>query len=125
MCVRVLSLFGHVQLFVTPWTAAHQAPLSMGFSRQEYWVGCHALLQGIFPTQKSNPYHKYATLAARFFTTNTPWEAHICTVVRLKWGLAEFHMDEVDGTLPTFVVIMNYKGDNTSQEKAELNSSSN
>ena len=34
-------------------------------------------------------------------------------------------MDEVDGTLPTFVVIMNYKGDNTSQEKAELNSSSN
>ena len=28
-----------VQLFVTPWTAAHQAPLSMGFSRQEYWSG--------------------------------------------------------------------------------------
>ena len=29
----------HVQLFVTPWTAAHQAPPSMGFSRQEYWSG--------------------------------------------------------------------------------------
>ena len=29
-------------------------PLSMGFSRQEYWSGCHALLQGIFPTQGSN-----------------------------------------------------------------------
>ena len=29
----------HVWLFVTPWTAAHQAPLSMGFSRQEYWSG--------------------------------------------------------------------------------------
>ena len=28
-----------VQLFVTPWTVAHQAPLSMGFSRQEYWSG--------------------------------------------------------------------------------------
>ena len=39
----------------TPWTAAHQAPLSMGFSRQEYWSGCHFLLQGIFPTQGSNP----------------------------------------------------------------------
>ena len=38
-----------------PWTVAHQAPLSMGFSRQEYWVGCHALLQGIFLTQGSNP----------------------------------------------------------------------
>ena len=29
----------HVRLFVTPWTVAHQAPLSMGFSRQEYWNG--------------------------------------------------------------------------------------
>ena len=29
----------HVQLFMTPWTAAHQAPPSMGFSRQEYWSG--------------------------------------------------------------------------------------
>ena len=29
--------FNHVQLFVTPLTVAHQAPLSMGFSRQEYW----------------------------------------------------------------------------------------
>ena len=28
-----------VRLFATPWTAAHQAPLSMGFSRQEYWSG--------------------------------------------------------------------------------------
>ena len=34
---------------------AHQAPLSMGFPRQEYWRGCHFLLQGIFPTQRSNP----------------------------------------------------------------------
>ena len=29
----------HVRLFVTPWTVAHQAPQSMGFSRQEYWSG--------------------------------------------------------------------------------------
>ena len=29
----------HVQLLATPWTAAHQAPPSMGFSRQEYWSG--------------------------------------------------------------------------------------
>ena len=34
---------------------ACQAPLSMGFPRQEYWGGCHFLLQGIFPTQGSNP----------------------------------------------------------------------
>ena len=35
--VLVLSHFSRVLLFVTPWTVAHQAPLSMGFSRQEYW----------------------------------------------------------------------------------------
>ena len=33
------SLLSRVQFFATPWTAAHQAPLSMGFSRQEYWSG--------------------------------------------------------------------------------------
>ena len=37
-CV-VLTCFSCVQLFVTPWTVAHLAPLSMGFSRQEYWSG--------------------------------------------------------------------------------------
>ena len=36
--VKVKSL-GHVRLLVTPWTAAYQAPLPMGFSRQEYWSG--------------------------------------------------------------------------------------
>ena len=35
----VLSGFRRVQLFTTPWTVAHQALLSMGFSRQEYWSG--------------------------------------------------------------------------------------
>ena len=41
-CMKVKSeseSLSHVQLFATPWTAAHQAPLSMGFSRQEYWSG--------------------------------------------------------------------------------------
>ena len=37
LCVCVL--LSQVQLFVTPWTVAQQAPLSMGFSRQEYWSG--------------------------------------------------------------------------------------
>ena len=51
----VLSHFSCVRLFVTLWTIAHQTTPSMGFSRQEYWRGCHALLQGIFLTQGSNP----------------------------------------------------------------------
>ena len=51
------SLFCQVQVFATPWTVAHQAPLSMEFSRQESWTGLgnHSLLQGIFPIQGSNP----------------------------------------------------------------------
>ena len=36
--MKVKSL-SHVQLFATPWTVAYQAPVSMGFSRQEYWSG--------------------------------------------------------------------------------------
>ena len=42
--VKAKSL-SRVRLFATPWTAAYQAPRSMGFSRQEYWTGCHCLLQ--------------------------------------------------------------------------------
>ena len=50
----MLNCFSCVRLFVTLWTVARQASLSMGFSRQEYWRGCHALLQEIFLTQGSN-----------------------------------------------------------------------
>ena len=50
---RTLNRFSGVQLFATLWTIA---PLSMGFSRQEYRSGWHASLQGIFPTQESNPH---------------------------------------------------------------------
>ena len=39
-----VKLLSHVRLFATPWTAASQALPSMGFSRQEYWSGCHLLL---------------------------------------------------------------------------------
>ena len=35
----MISHFSHVLLFITLWTVSHQAPLSMGFSRQEYWSG--------------------------------------------------------------------------------------
>ena len=55
MHVYVLSCFTHVRLLVTPWTVTLQAPLSMGFFRQEYWNRLPSLLQGIFQTQGSNP----------------------------------------------------------------------
>ena len=50
VCVHacMLNCFSPVWLFVTPWTVAHKAPLSMGFSRQNTGVGCHSLLQELF-----------------------------------------------------------------------------
>ena len=68
MCVCVLCHFGRVRLFMTPQTVAHQPPLSLGFSRQEYWSGCHALLQGIFATQGLNLRLSGLLHSGRFFT---------------------------------------------------------
>ena len=48
--VKVQSL-SHVRLFAIPWTVAYQAPLSRGFSRQEYWSGVPFPSPGIFLTQ--------------------------------------------------------------------------
>ena len=45
------------QLFATPWTAAPQAPLSMGFIGKYPEMGYYFLLQGIFLTQRLNPHH--------------------------------------------------------------------
>ena len=45
LLLLLLSRFSCVWLWATPWTAAYQAPLSMGSSRQQYWSGCHCLLQ--------------------------------------------------------------------------------
>ena len=47
-------MLSRIRLFGTPRAVACQAPLSMGFTRQEYWVGSHSLLQGIFLTQGWN-----------------------------------------------------------------------
>ena len=65
-----LSHFSHVQLFVTPWTVACQAPPSMGFSRQAYWSGLPFPTPGDLP----NPGIETETpaMAGRFFTTEPP-----------------------------------------------------
>ena len=75
MCVCV-SRFSHVRLFATLWTVAHQAPLSMGFFRQEYWSGLPCLPPGDLPDLgiKLMPLMSPA-LAGGFFTTCTTWEA--------------------------------------------------
>ena len=70
----LLSLLSRVQVFATPWTVAHQAPLSMGFSRQEYWSGLPCPPPGDRPNPRFEP--TSLTLAAGFFTTSATWEAH-------------------------------------------------
>ena len=74
----VLSDFSRVQFFVALWTVACQAPLSTGFSRQEYWSGppCPPPKDlpnpGIKPKSLMSP-----ALAGGFFTTSITWEAQI------------------------------------------------
>ena len=72
--IRHLS---HVQLFVTPWTVALKAPLSMGFSRQEYWSGLSFPIPGDLHDSGIEPASlKSPASATGFFTTRATWEAH-------------------------------------------------
>ena len=50
-------MLSHVQLFSTTWTVAHQAPLSVEFSRQEYWIGLPFLPPGDLPDPGIKPMH--------------------------------------------------------------------
>ena len=70
MHVCVLSCFSHVQLFVTQWTIACQTPLSMGFSRQEYWSGLPFPPPGDLPNPGIEPVSP--ALEGGFFSTEPP-----------------------------------------------------
>ena len=64
--------------FVTPWTVAPQAPLSMGFSRQEYWSGLPCPPPGDLPDPGIKPTSLISSvLASRLFTTSATWEAQL------------------------------------------------
>ena len=72
----VLSHFRSVQLSVTPWTVARQAPLSVGFFRQEYWGEHPFPPPGNLPDSEIEPASLLSpALAGRFSTTSTTWEA--------------------------------------------------
>ena len=77
----ILSRFSRVCLCETLWTVARQAPLPMGFSRQEYWSGlpCPPLGDLSHPGIKPVSLTSLA-LAGGFFTTSTTWEAHLCNI---------------------------------------------
>ena len=71
-----ISCFSCVQFFATLWTVAHQAPLSMEFSRQEYWSGWPCPPPGGLPDPGIEPMPLMSpALVLRFFTTSATWEA--------------------------------------------------
>ena len=72
----MLSCFTHNLLFVTPWTVASQASLSMGFFRQEYWSGLPCPPPGDLPDPEIKLVSLMSpALAREFFTTSANWEA--------------------------------------------------
>ena len=77
VCMHAKPL-SHVRLFAAPQIVACQAPLSMGFSRQEYWSALPCPPPGDIPHPGIKPAsHISPALAGGFFTTSTTWEAHI------------------------------------------------
>ena len=75
LCACVLSHFSHVRLFPTLWTVDCQAPLSMGFSQQEYWSGAMPSLRGSSWPRDQPKSPASPALAGGFFITTATWEA--------------------------------------------------
>ena len=85
----MLSHFSLVWLFLTQWTVAHQAPLSIGSSRQEYWSGLPSSPPGDLPDPGTETTFVISpALAGGFFTTSTTWEAN-----KYYWILLQIIVD--------------------------------
>ena len=98
--VCMLSCFSCGQLFAIPWTIARQAPLLMGFSREEYWSELPCPPPGDFPDPGTKPTSlKPPALAGGFFITSATWETPYLIGVGLKsndWHLHEREMRDLD-----------------------------
>ena len=99
VCMSAQSL-SRVQLFATPWTVAFQAPLSMGFPRQEYWSGLPFLSPGDLPNPGIKPVSP--ALASGFFTTEPPGKPTFHSLSRRMFNL--LHYSDHSPTL-SFVVL--------------------
>ena len=85
VCECMLSRFTCVWFCATQWIVDCQAPLSAGFSRQEYWSGLQCPPRGDLPNPWIEPWSlKSPVLLGRFFTTSANWEvcvALVCAVL--------------------------------------------
>ena len=76
VCVLSCSIVSD-SFFEAAWTVAHQAPLTMEFSRQEYWSGVPFPTPQDLPNPGIEPMSLEShTMAVEFFTTSTTWETH-------------------------------------------------
>ena len=73
--VQLSHPYSHIQLFATLWTTSHQAPLSLGFSRHEYWSGLPCSFPGDLPDPGIEPVSLTSlAMAGVLFTISTTWE---------------------------------------------------
>ena len=99
----MLSHFSCVQLFVILWTEARQAPLSMGFSRQEYWSALPYPSPADLPDLAIEPKSLMSpALAYGFFTTRANWEALDVAIVFIFKCMQLFSWCMCDWTLSTW-----------------------
>ena len=92
----IVQLLTHVQLFTTPRTIAHQAPLSVGFLRHEYWSGLPFPPPGDLPDpgiERRSP-----ALAGRFFTTEPPGKPIFL------YAFSEYYMSSLSGRIPSMAI---------------------
>ena len=109
------QLLRHVRFLVTPWTVAHQAPLSVEFPRQEYWIALPSPLPGDLPDPETEPVSPGPpALAGRFFTADPPGKpfVNVCVLYLVtQWCL--ILCDPMDSSLPGSSVHGDSPGKNT------------
>ena len=86
----MLSCFSRVQRFKALWTVSLQAPLSMEFSKQDYWSGLPCPTPGDLPDPEIKPTSlTFLTLASRLFSTSARWEDPYMAPVYLNYFCEE------------------------------------
>ena len=81
---HIVCVLSHVRLFVASWTGAHQAPVSIGFSRQEYRSGLPFPPPGDLPDPGIEPTCLMSpSLADGLFTSGATWEALACELIEV------------------------------------------
>ena len=110
VCVCVcVSHSGHIQLFATPWTVAHQAPLSMKVSRQEYWSGLPFPSPGHHPDPGIKP--RSSALQVDSLPLNHQGLWYVIIFLHRIWKMLLFYSTSLVWPLPQFSYLIPAKKD--------------